>query len=182
MPTRRRAHRGPLLRLLHAVGARLATALRAVRARLGRQEGVPIEVLVYDRRRRRALERELRWALRRLLRVLPAPLPAGTAVIVQQVVGADRALAGCHHLAAGPDGARVALVRLALEVAGRRLGTDELLAALAEQCLALALAGRASVLVPVEAPRQSAPNGRLVHLHRDPLAPRPGAGAGPSIA
>src|SRR5437867_13415317 len=125
MPTRRRAHRGPFPRLLHAVGTRLAAAYRAVRARLGRRERVPIEVLVYDRRRRRALERELRWALRRLVRVLSAPLPAGTAVIVQEVVGAERPLAGCYHLAAGPDGAHVALVRLALEVGGRRLGTDE---------------------------------------------------------
>src|SRR5439155_23001134 len=95
---------------------------------------------------------ELRTGLRRLQRALGAPLPPHAAVVVQQVIRTDRQLAGCYQVGQRPDGCRLALIRLALQVDGRGLDTDELLAALAEQCIGLATqdSGGSSVLVPVE--------------------------------
>jgi hypothetical protein len=65
-----------------------------------------------------------------------------------------------------------------LQVDGRRLETDELLAALAEQCIGLALheGGGTGVLVPIELE----PARPIEEVHRnplppDPLAPAPGA-------
>lgn len=138
---------------------------------------VPVEVLITDRTRRRSLQRDLRDSLRRLGRVLGAPLPAELAVIVQQVITAERQLAGCYQVGQRPDGTRFALVRLALQVNGRRLSPDELLAALAEQCIGLATQHSTSVLVPIDfEPGQPAPPTdvrRLSALRPDPLAPHP---------
>jgi len=150
------------------------------------RRAVPVEVLIADVARRRALERELRRGLRRLQHALGAPLPDDLAVVVQQVIKTDRQLAGCCQIGQRPAGGRFALVRLALQVNGRRLGTDELLAALAEQCIGLALreCGSPSVLVPVELePVGPAELGHLRPLRPDPLAPRPnGSGAGKRVA
>ena len=165
-PCRRR------LATVHAwCAALLGRAWRAVRRW---RRPVPVEVLVSDRTRRRALERELRRGLRRLRHVLGAPLPAELAVIVQQVIATERQLAGCSQLGQRPDGTRFALVRLALQVNGRRLSTDELLAALAEQCIGLASQGSTSVLVPIDfEPAPPAEARRLGALRPDPLAPPP---------
>jgi hypothetical protein len=143
-----------------------------------------VEVLVSDRTRRRALERELRSGLRRLQRALGAPLAADLAVIVQQVITTERQLAGCYQLGTRRDGAQFALVRLALQVNGRRLSTDELLAALTEQLVGLATQGSPSVLVPIDfEPGQPAEARRLTALRADPLAPRPnGALRGERVA
>jgi hypothetical protein len=147
---------------------------------------VPVEVFVADVARRRVLERELRHALRRLQRALGAPLPAGLAVVVQQVIVADRQLAGCYQVGRRRDGTAFALVRLALQANGRRHSTDDLLAALAEQVVGLALQdGGPSVLVPVdlEAPRADPHRGhpghpvagrRVTALRPDPLSPGDG--------
>jgi len=142
---------------------------------------VPVEVLLTDRTKRRALERDLRGGMRRLRRVLGAPLPAELAVVVQQVISAERQLAGCYQVGHHPDGTRFALVRLALQVNGRRLSSDEMLAALAEQCIGLATQHSPSVLVPIDfEPTQAAqptpaaqPSDvrRLAALRPDPLAP-----------
>ena len=134
---------------------------------------VPVEILIADRAKRRRLERELRRGLRRLQRALGAPLPADLAIVVQQVIATERQLAGCYHLGQRPDGTRFALVRLALQVNGRRLSTDELLAALAEQCIGLATQGSSSVLVPIDFERGSSAVRRPSTLRPDPLASHP---------
>lgn len=140
----------------------------------------PVEVLVADRSRRRALERELRRGLRRLQGALSAPLPADLAVVVQQVLVTDRQLAGCYQLGLRPDGSRFALARLALQVNGRTLSTDELLAALADVLVGLAVGqcSGPSVLVPINLepcpPVPTAEARRPTALRPDPLAPQPG--------
>jgi len=172
---------------LRAIRAKLTKTTRQLWHALRRwRRAVPVEVLIADHARRRALERELRRGLRRLQRALGAPLPDDLAVVVQQVIKTDRHLAGCCQIGQRPAGGRFALVRLALQVNGRRLGTDELLAALAEQCVGLAMreSGSPSVLVPVELePVGPAELGHLRPLRPDPLAPRPdGSGSGERAA
>jgi hypothetical protein len=172
--------RGYLSRLHHGfrlVLVGLAEAIRtAVRAYHERPRPIPIEVLVADRARGRTIERDLGAGLRRLRRALGRQLPNGVAVVVQQVICTDRQIAGCFQLARRPDGADLALVRLALQVDGRPLPTDELLSVLAEQYIGLAVhqAGGAGVLVPVELEPERRPVGRRVDgLRADPLAPAP---------
>ena len=149
--------------------AGLGRAWRAIRRW---RRPVPLEVLVADRTRRRALECELRRGLSQLQRAFGAPPPTELAVVVQQVIATDRQLAGCYQLGQRPDGTRFALVRLALQVNGRRLSTDELLAVLAEQCIGLATQQSASVLVPIDfEPAQPSDVRRLSALRPDPLAP-----------
>lgn len=134
---------------------------------------VPVEVLVIDRNRRQGLERELKAALRQLRHALGAELPEGLAVIVQHVIATDRQLAGCCQLAQRPDGGHFTLIRLALQVGGKRLSTDEVLAALAEQCIGLAMQQQpgASVLVPVDLdPAQPVGARDVVSFRPDPLA------------
>ncbi len=165
-------------RWLAAVRAWCAALLgRAWRAVRRWRRPVPVEILIADRAKRRLLERELRYGLRRLQRALGAPLPAELAVVVQQVIATERQLAGCYQLGQRPDGTRFALVRLALQVNGRRASTDELLAALAEQCVGLGHPGSASVLVPIDfepaQPAQLAEARRRSALRPDPLAPHP---------
>ncbi|MFN8472151.1 MAG: hypothetical protein U0822_08185 [Anaerolineae bacterium] len=143
---------------------------RVIRHKL---RGDPVEVLVTDRSRRLKHERDIRSAMRRLRHVLGRALPAHAAVIVQQVVVADHPIVGCYHLGQRPDGATFVLIRLALEVAGRPLTSDELLANLAEQCIAVAMQhdGALSVVVPLDLalPRRS-----------DPLAPSTNGHAAPT--
>ena len=180
MPQRRH-HRLPTCgRWLAGCRARCARATRdAWRALRRWQPPTPVAVLIADRTRRRAVERELRCGLTHLQRVLGAPRPAELAIVVQQVITTDRQLAGCYQLGQRPDGSRFALVRLALQVNGRRLTTDELLAVLAEQCIGVLTQHSPSVLVPVELepgpgePRRPAP------LRPDPLVPHAnGTGTG----
>jgi hypothetical protein len=139
---------------------------------------VPVEVLIVDRTRRRMLEQELLRGLHRLQRVLGAPLPAGLAIVIQQVIATDRQLAGCYQVGQRPDGNRFALVRLALQVNGRRLTTDELLSALAEQYVGLAMRESAGALVPIDLePGPPAESRRLTALRPDPLAPHSNSAA-----
>lgn len=163
---------------LAEVGRRCTAVLRhGWQSFRARRRSTPVEILITDSDRRRSLERELRWGLGRLQRALDAPFPAGFAVIVQQFITTDRQLAGCYQQGQRSDGKPVALVRLALQVNGRRLGTDELLAALAEQCIGLATQqGGTTVLVPIDldaGPREAPPAeiARVTALRSDPLAP-----------
>ena len=175
MPTRHRNQPPPYGRWLGAARTRCAgAARRAWRAIRRWRRPVPVEVLIADGARRRQLERELRRGLARLRRVLGVPLPAELAVVVQQVIRTDRQLAGCYHLGQRPDGRRFALVRLALQVNGRRLTTDELLAVLAEQCIGVLTQHSPSVLVPVELEPGPAESRPPTPLRPDPLAPHPG--------
>ena len=165
------------LRWLPAAGSRLRRVSHSIwRAFPRGRRAVPVAVVITDQAQRRTLERELHAGLGQLQRVLGQPWLPDTAVIVQQVVCADRQLAGCSHIGQRPDGSRFALIRLALQVNGRRLRTDELLAALVEQCVGLALrhSGGPSVLVPFELepsePTERA--GRPTTPHPDPLRPQ----------
>ena len=84
------------VRRLRAAGFQLFRVARRICRvfRVGRR-AIPVEILIADQTRRRALERELRAALGRLQRALGRSLPPEIAVIVQQVVWTDRQLAGC---------------------------------------------------------------------------------------
>jgi hypothetical protein len=99
-------------------------------------------------------------------------------VVVQQVITTDRQLAGCSHLGQRPDGTQYALWRLALQVNGRPLGADELLAVLAEQWIALTnQRNGTSVCVPVDfEPGEASAARRSPQLPPDPLTPYSGAG------
>ena len=148
-----------------------------------RRRRIPIEVLVVDRARRRAVERDLRAGLKRLRRALGVALPQDTAIIVQHVIAAERQVAGCYQVGQRPDGRHFALIRLALQVNGRALTGDELLAALAEQCIGIATqqSGAPSVVIPVELePPRPAGDHRPPSPQRDPLAP-PTNGRTPAI-
>lgn len=140
------------------------------------QHRIPVEVLVADRSQRRALERELHKGVDQLQRVLRIPLPTHVAVVVQQLIRTDRQLAGCYQVSSA-GGVRFSLIRLALEVNGRRVTIDELLAALSEQCIGLATqeSGGTVVVVPVEfAPVQPPSEPRLRAFRQDPLAAQTG--------
>jgi hypothetical protein len=145
----------------HRSGAAAARAWCTIRTWPGWRRclpgpGVPLEILVADRaRRRRRLARQVRTGLRQLRHVLGESFPQHVTVIVQQVVcpaTTSRQLAGCSQVGQRADGTRFAHVRLALQVDGHELHADEVLAALAEQCVGLAAqqAGSASVLIPIE--------------------------------
>ena len=124
----RKAH--PVVVRLRRVLAPLAAAARFVWRHLPLPRRIPIEVVLADPSRRRALKRELAHTVRRLQKIFGELLPSDVVVVVQQAIPAERELAGCCQLAQRPDHQRFALVRLALQVNGRRLSTDEVLAAL----------------------------------------------------
>jgi hypothetical protein len=99
--------------------------------------------------------------------------PGEIAILVQQVITTDRQLAGCCHLAQRPDGTPSTLWRLALQVNGKQLDTDELLAVLAEQWIALtSQQSDPSVLIPVDLESQvSIPGRPAPALRPDPFMP-----------
>ena len=139
------------------VGCALAAGWRRLRAVAcpERPPPVRVEALLFGRRERRAMQHTLAGAVRQLRRVAAVPAPHTVAVIVQQSLPAatpGHPLAACTEVRPQPDGGRLALIRLAAEPGGYRLRPDDVLAALAEQWLALAadLAGGTRVLVPLE--------------------------------
>ena len=154
-------------RLRSGVSRLAVSARRTWRVIRHKLRGDPVEVLVTDRSQRLKHERNIRGAIRRLRHGLGRALPEDAVVIVQQVVIADPPVAGCYHLGQRPDGTRFVLIRLALEVDGRVLTSDQLLANLAEQCIAVAMQhdGALSVVVPLDLPSRPAPS------RPDPLAP-----------
>ena len=166
------------VRRVRAAGGRLLGVVRRGWQAVRRwRRPIPIEILVADRARHRRLQRDLRIGLRRLERALGGAFPADVAVVVQQVICTDRQLAGCYQLGHRPGGDGFALIRLALQVDGRRLDIDELLAALAEQCIGLALhgSGGTGLLVPIELqPARPAGDARGGPLPPDPLTPAAG--------
>lgn len=173
MPKRHAHHLAGPSRWLPTLRTSVIAAMTGAWRRLRRwRQPLPVEVLISDRTRRRVLERELRWALGRLRRGLGGPIPPELSVLVQQVIRTDRQLAGCYVLGQRADGSRFALVRLALQVDGHRLSTDELLAVLAEQLVGLATQQSSSVLVPIDLAPAPAPASRTATvLPPDPLAP-----------
>lgn len=165
-------------RTLSALGSTLWHRARTLWANHQRKRGIRVEVLVADERWRRALETEVRQGLRRLAHALDNPLASSgeVAVVVQHAIKTDRQLAGCYQVGELGDGQRFALIRIALQVNGRRLDLDELLATLAEQWIGLAIqqSSRPSVLVPIDLEPAGAAEVRpLTALRPDPLNPHP---------
>ncbi|MDQ2741134.1 MAG: hypothetical protein M3Z66_02365 [Chloroflexota bacterium] len=116
-----------------------------------RDHAVPVEVLISGPWRRWLVARRLRTSVRRLQHILPLPPTLDVAVVVQTAIMAERQLPGCYQISQHPDGSRFALIRLALQVDYRHLTTDEILAVLAEQYIALTMhADGPSVLVPID--------------------------------
>ncbi len=138
-----------------------------------RDDRIPVEVLVADGKRRRKIERELRASICQLQRVLGPPSLGEFAIVVQQVITIDRQLAGCYQLRQRPDGSRSALLRVALEVNHTRLSSDDLLAVVAEQWIAITnLQDGPSLLVPIEYESgQTNPEKVAPSLRPDPLMP-----------
>ena len=161
---------------LGRVWQRWLAHLRAWRvALLRRLRPTPVVVLVADPAQRASLELEVRYSLRRLERVLGHGVFATMTVIVQHSIHLEHAVAGCTHVGQHADGSPFALVRVALNVHGRDLTIDEVLAVLAEQCIGLAFqqAGGLSVVVPVEWPSTVSAVVNSTTAMRDPLAPSP---------
>ncbi len=176
-----------LARGLSVLGAALRCRIQSLRVSGRRRQQVRLEVLVADDRSRRTLESEVRKGLRRLERALGNTLPAPEhlAIVVQRVVKTDRQLAGCYQVGGRPDGSRFALIRLALEVNGQRLGVDYLLAALAEQYVGLVTqqSGSPSVLVPLELePTPAAEASPRTTLRPDPLTAHPSSNGRPPLS
>ncbi len=167
-----------LSRWLRAIWTFLASRVYAFRRSLHRYREWrrrPVQVLITGRMRGRRLERTLGQGLRRLEHALGEAWNTEIAVIVQQVITTDHQLAGCYQIGLRPDGVRLTLIRLALEVDGRQLSIDELLAVLAEACIGVATQqqGGSTVLVPVElAPGQPASK-NITTLRPDPLVTHP---------
>lgn len=176
--TRRKTKR--LQHLRQTMGRAIEAAkakLRTIRFPRRWRSSVRVEVLVANEKWRSTLEAEVRRVIRQLERVLGRPLDGtgNIAIIVQQVIKTDRQLAGCYQTGKRNDETRFALVRLALQVNGRRLDLDEVLAVLVEQWIALSVqeGGGNSVLVPFElAPREAAQPVARPALRPDPLSPR----------
>lgn len=163
----------------------LATVRSAVRKLLDERRTIPVEVLLRNRAQRRTIERDLQSGLRRLRRALGDQFPLGVTVLVQRVICTDRQLAGCYQVSHRPDGASFALIRLALEMDGRQLGTDGMLSVLAEQCIGLAVhqSGGTGVLVPIElSPARQPDRQHIDALRPDPLRPAPTADRDRQIA
>lgn len=140
-----------LRRHLHRFAVRLSTAI---------SPRVRVTVLLTDIRARRSTERALCDGVRRIGDLLEAPFPADAIIAQLTLPGAESA---CSVTTAG---GRV-LVRLALSVNGARRSTDELVATLADQVLALA--AKSSTAPP------GPPLRRVVVLPADPLVPVPPA-------
>ncbi len=157
----------PVLQLLRQVAHVIAAFARAI-ARLLRHRRTPIEVVITDDRRRKALKHEIAKTLHRLQNLFPS-LPADVVIVAAQVIPKRRQPAGCFQVGSRTDGSRYAVIRLALQVNGRRLSTDEVLATLLEQCLGIVAQDADSVVVPVEF-EPGAGHGSD-ELPGDPLAP-----------
>jgi len=138
-----------------------------------RHNQVPLEVLVASGSRRRKIERELRAGVRQLQHILGPPSLVEIAIVAQQVITMDRQLAGCYRLGQRPDGSQSALLRVALEVNHRRLSSDDLLAVVAEQWIAITnLQCGPSLLVPIDFESgQTQPENHAPSLRPDPLMP-----------
>lgn len=178
MPEHRHRRCPWLTRSLRALWALLACRVHAFRQALHRYwkwRRRPVEVLIADRLQRRRLEQTLRRGLRRLEHALGEAWSTEIAVIVQQVITTDHQLAGCYQTELRSNGVRLTLIRLALEVDGRRLSIDELLAVLAEASIGVALQqrGSPSVLVPVELTPVQPASRNITALRPDPLVAHP---------
>ena len=145
-----------------------------------RREPVPVEIVLVDHSRRRAIKKDISSTIRRLNRLLAEDAPTGVVVVVQQVIPPGKHLAGCCQVVNRPERGQFAVIRLALQVGGRRLTPDELLSTLVEQYLGLAFqkSGGASVLVPIDLdpPDEGPAEPKPTALRPDPFGPQAQAG------
>jgi len=126
-------HFGVLAASVVLATALLVGALRIVQAR--RPSPIPVVVLVGNQQVQGSLRRPLSRGVRRLSQLLGGDLPADL-IVVQEVLDGGT-VRGCCCTLPRPDGSCATVIRLALRVDQRRLTTDELLAALADQCLVM---------------------------------------------
>jgi hypothetical protein len=170
--------RSGLTRTFHRISVAAASLARSAGANvsslLRSRRGIAVEVVIADAPRRRAIASEVRRAHDQLRRALGSDLPADLVVVVQQTVMTDHPLAGCFQTHRRADGSRALIVRLALQVEGRRLSLDDVLAALADACVGIvAQSSGSSVLVPVgPAAARPAATALTSAIGPDPLAPR----------
>jgi len=157
----------PFLQPLRVAGHFVAGVGRAIVRVLYRRH-TPIEVVITDDKRRRALKREIAKALHRLQNLFTS-LPDDVVVVAAQVIPKRRQPAGCFQVGSRADGSRYAVIRLALQVNGHRLSTGEVVATLLEQCLGIVAQDADSVVVPVEFEPGS--SHEADELPGDPLAP-----------
>ena len=144
--------------------------------RIVRREPVPVEIVLVDHGRRRAIKKDISATIRRLNRLLADDAPTGVVVVVQHLIPPGKHLAGCCHVVKRPERGQFAVIRLALQVGGRRLTPDELLSTLVEQYLGLAFqkSGGASVLVPIDLdpPDDGPAEPKPTALRPDPFGPQ----------
>ncbi len=161
---------------IRQVARAVAAAVCCVFRHLPRWQRIPIEIVLADHNRRRGLKRELAHSVRRLQKILGDLLPTDIVVVVQQVIPAEGQLAGCCQIGQRKDQRQFALVRLALQVNGKRLSTDEMLAALAEQLIGLAMkeAEGFDFRVPIRIEPTAEASETRTTFRPDPLAPRSG--------
>lgn len=155
------------------IRTRMIPCLPCLTSLLRGSSPVPVEILITNFCRRCWIRARVRRAIRKLQRVLPAPLSLDVAVIVQQIIATEHQLPGCYQITQRSDDSHFALIRLALEVDDRCMTTNELLAVLAEQYIALAMQQSGpSLLVPVDLTSSRAGDTcRPAALRPDPLGP-----------
>jgi hypothetical protein len=170
---KKQIHRCPFMRVARRITLSLAAATRNCVNAL-RRRGPAVEVVIADEGRRRTIKRDVERSVCRLQRAFRQALPSDIVVVVQQVIARDRQPAGCFQVGEREDGSRYAVIRLALQSNGHRLSTDEVLAALTEQCIGILAQDAKSIVVPVEfeAADRTTEN---VELPGDPLAAVAGA-------
>jgi hypothetical protein len=125
-----------LVTILGALGYRFARTIR--------RTAVPIEIISGDRACRWRWRRVIGNGVRRLQRLTGTPTSPAIALLVVESLpdGQRSALSSVRRRG---DGRTFHLVRLALSVPDRRLAPDEVLAALAEQYLAVTVAPKAKL-------------------------------------
>lgn len=106
-----------------------------------------MEVLLDDWRQRAIVRRRLGGGLRRLRRLVPGRSGAEVAILVVESLPDGKRSECCSARRRG-EGGTAHLIMVALTAGERRQTADELLAAVAEQYLALALGARASRPAP----------------------------------
>jgi hypothetical protein len=109
-----------------------ADALQRTWRALPRRRVPCVEVMLADDGRARAIQRDVRLGMRRLRRALGSTLLRDVSVIVQQTVGANEPP---YELLERDDESYQVVIRLPLNVDGRTLVPDELLATLADRCI-----------------------------------------------
>lgn len=141
---------GVIRRTMHAGVTSILRLLR--NARPHQSPSVAVTVLTAHRHGRRTLRREIERTARQLTRALPIASAVDVHVIVQQVLGTERPLAGSYQVGQRPDGTPEILFRLALTTTGPWLDIDTILAVLAEEWIGYVTqqSEGPSVSVPVE--------------------------------